>query len=145
VTDEKGVGQIEQAARNVLKQALRSSGLKPEDIGHINAHGLGTHKSDAAEARAIRDVFAAQPDVQVTAPKSYFGNLGAGGGVVELIASILSLQHGRLFRTLNYTAPDPECPVSVVTSTDASPGECFVSLNLTPQGQASAVVVRRLS
>jgi 3-oxoacyl-[acyl-carrier-protein] synthase II len=145
VADERGIARLDHAVRNVLVQSLRTSGLTPEKIGHIHAHGLGTHKSDAAEAQGIREVFASRPDVPVTAAKSYFGNLGAGSGLVELIASILSLQQGRLFRTLNYETPDPQCPVNVVTSADASPGENFINLNLTPQGQASAVVVKKYS
>lgn len=143
VTDKNGVGQLDQAVRNVLTQSLRTSGLSPQQVGHIHAHGLGTHKSDAAEAQGIRDIFASRPDVPVIAAKSYFGNLGAGSGLVELIASILSLQHGRLFRTLNYETADPQCPVAVVTAADTSPGDNFINLNMTPQGQASAVVVKR--
>jgi 3-oxoacyl-[acyl-carrier-protein] synthase II len=65
--------------------------------------------------------------------------------VVELIASLLSLQHGRLFRTLNYETPDPQCPVKVVTSERTLPGETFINLNTTPQGQASAIVVKKLA
>ncbi len=143
VTDANGVGQLDLAIRNVLAQALRTSGLTPEQVGHIHAHGLGTHKSDAAEAQGIRAVFSSRPDVPVTAAKSYFGNLGAGSGLVEVIASILSLQHGRLFRTLNFETPDPQCPVAVVTAADAAPGDNFINLNMTPQGQASAVVVKK--
>jgi 3-oxoacyl-[acyl-carrier-protein] synthase II len=44
---------------------------------------------------------------------------------------------------MNYDAPDPQCAVAVVTSADASPGDTFINLNITPQGQASAVVVKR--
>ncbi|MFN0022183.1 MAG: beta-ketoacyl-[acyl-carrier-protein] synthase family protein [Pirellulaceae bacterium] len=143
VTDGNGVGRLDQAVRNVLTQSLRTSGLTTVQVGHINAHGLGTHKSDAAEAQGIRDVFSASPDVPVVAAKSYFGNLGAGSGLVELIASVLSLQNGRLFRTLNYDSPDPQCPVNVVTSAETSSGDNFINLNITPQGQASAVVVAK--
>lgn len=143
VSDENGVGRLDQAVRNVLAQSLRTSGLAAGQVGHINAHGLGTHRADAAEAQGIRDTFASRPNVPVTAAKSYFGNLGAGSGVVELVASLLSLEHGRLFRTLNYETPDPQCPVTVVTAADTSPGENFISLNMTPQGQASAVVVKK--
>lgn len=144
-TDQYGVGRLDQAVRNVLTQSLRTSGLRAEQVGHIHAHGLGTHKSDAAEAQGIRDLFASSPDVSVVAAKSYFGNLGAGSGLVEFIASVLSLQHGRLFRTLNYETPDPQCPVNVVTSADASPGDNFINLNITPQGLASAMVVAKYS
>lgn len=144
VADSRGIGNLYQSARNALAGALRTSGLTPQHIGHVNAHGLATRKSDAEEARAIHDVFGKRKEpLPVVACKSYFGNLGAGGGTVELIASVQAMQHGRLFRTLNYETPDPACPIHVVTREDQSPGETFINLNLSPQGQASAVVVRR--
>ena len=77
------------------------------------------------------------------AAKSFFGNLGAGSGAVEMVASLLAMQHGRLFRVLNYQTPDPQCPLAVVTTDDAPPGDSFINLNVTPQAQASAVMVRR--
>lgn len=52
--------------------------------------------------------------VPVTAPKSYFGNLGSGTGAVELVATVLGLEKGLVPPTLNYTTPDPACPVNVV-------------------------------
>ena len=81
--------------------------------------------------------------VPVVAAKGHFGNLGAGGGMVELIASLLALQHGRLFPVLNYATPDAECPSAAVRNGDVPPGNSFVNLNVTPQGQAAAVLVRR--
>ena len=62
-------------------------------IGHLHAHGLSTRSCDIEEARAIDEVFGrpAQP-LPVVAAKSYFGNLGAGSGMVELIASLLAMQ-----------------------------------------------------
>ncbi len=139
-----GIGQQRQAVANVLTQSLHSSQLAPEDVGHVNAHGLGTRTCDAAEAQGIQEVFGKRSKpIPVTAAKSYFGNLGAGSGVVELIASVLSLQKGQLFRTLNYETPDPACPVKVVVNNDVPPGDNFITLNMTPQGQGSAVVVQR--
>jgi 3-oxoacyl-[acyl-carrier-protein] synthase II len=81
----------------------------------------------------------------VIAAKSYFGNLGAAGGAVELIASVLALNHGRLFRTLNYETPDPACPINVVARDGDPPGDSFINLNLTPQGQGSAIAMRRFA
>ena len=77
------------------------------------------------------------------AAKSYFGNLGAGSGMVELIASLLSFEHDRLFRTLNYRTPDPLCAINVVADEGVPPGDSFLHLSVTPQGQASAVLIRR--
>jgi len=142
VSDIRGIGQYKTAFKNVLNQALRASHLKPEEVGHLNAHGLSTRRCDAEEAQAIAEVFDGRRP-PVVAAKSYFGNLGAAGGLVELIASLLALNHNRLFRTLNYETPDPECPVNVVARDDVSPGDSFIKLSITPQGQASAVTVRR--
>ena len=131
-----------EALTTALSSALRITGLRPESLGHIQAHGLGTRSCDAEESQAIDRVlaFRAKP-VVVTAAKSYFGNLGAGSGMVELIAGILALRHGRLFPTLNYQTPDPACPISVATN-ETEAGTSFVNLSVTPQGQASAAVVR---
>jgi 3-oxoacyl-[acyl-carrier-protein] synthase II len=143
VADRNLVAHRDQAMANALSAALRNARLKPEQIGHLHAHGLSTRSGDVEEAWAIRQVFGDRPEpLPVVAAKSYFGNLGAGGGLVELVASVMALGHGRLFPILNYEDPDPECPVAGVTEPGADPGSSFVNLNVTPQGQASAVIVR---
>jgi 3-oxoacyl-[acyl-carrier-protein] synthase II len=112
----------------------------------VSAHAAGTKAGDAAEAAALHQALG--PDaarIPVLAAKSYFGNLGAGSGVVETVASLLALGEGQLFATLNYTTPDAECPVNV--SSGAKPqaaGASFLKLSVTPQGQAAALVVRRV-
>lgn len=138
------LAQRSQAMVNVLRAVLRNAGAAPDDVGHLHAHGLSTRSADVEEARAVNDVFGRRANaLPVTAAKSYFGNLGAGSGIVELVASLLALRHDRLFPLLNYEIPDPECPVAAVADTQEA-GSSFVSLNVTPQGQASAVMVRRL-
>ena len=135
-------GKCDVALARAMKAALRDAGRSPEDVGHINAHGLSTTESDRDEARAIREVFGTLADMlPVTAPKSYFGNLGAGGGVVELAASVLALREGRLPRVLNYETPDPECAVSVVQTDDTPAGRSFLNLSVTPQGQAAVLYI----
>ena len=117
--DRQAVALRDQALKNAMIQALQAARLTPDDIGHVHAHGLSTLCCDIAEARAIQQVFRDRPTpVPVTAAKSYFGNLGAAGGLVELSASLMAIQQGPLFATLNYETPDPECPIHVVTSAD---------------------------
>jgi 3-oxoacyl-[acyl-carrier-protein] synthase II len=133
-----------QAMINVLTSLLKTSGLKPEAIGHLHAHGLSTRSCDVEEAQAIQSVFGNRArSVPVVAAKSHFGNLGAGSGIVELIASLLALKYRRLFPVLNYETPDPDCPVAAVTTHSRESGDCFINLSVTPQGQASAVLVQR--
>ncbi len=144
VADRQGVARRGQALVNAMRSALRDAGLTARDIGHVHAHGLSTRTSDAEESAALHEIFGDHP-VPVTAAKSYFGNLGAGSGLVELIASLLALKHGRLFAMQNYETPDPECPLAIVTKNDVSPGSTFLNVNVTPQGQAAAVIVRQFS
>lgn len=132
------------ALANVMRQALAGGGVSPESVGHIHAHGLSGRQSDIEEARAIREVFGPQMRNPVTAAKSYFGNLGAASGVVELIASLLALSSGRLFPVLNYESPDPACDIPVAApGRDTPAGDSFLNLNVSPLGQASAVLVRK--
>ena len=60
--------------RRAIVLALAQSRVRSGEVAYIKAHGLSTVEDDSVEARAIRDVL---PSVPVTAPKSYFGNLGA--------------------------------------------------------------------
>ncbi len=132
-----------EALATALSSVLRIAGLSPESLRHVQAHGLSTRSCDSDEAQAIDRVLGTRANaIPVTAAKSYFGNLGAGSGMVELIAGILAIRHGQLFAVLNYEAPDPACPVAVPL--EARPGSSFVNLNVTPQGQASAAIVRAI-
>jgi 3-oxoacyl-[acyl-carrier-protein] synthase II len=130
----------------VTVQALRKAGLKPQHVGHIHAHGLSTRVGDAQEAAAIENTFGSFTQrVPVTAAKSYIGNLGAAGGIVELIASVLAMRHGELFPILNYETPDPECPILAARGRGVEAGDCFLNISVTPHGQASGVLICRAS
>jgi 3-oxoacyl-[acyl-carrier-protein] synthase II len=143
VMDRAGKGDTRQALENVILQTLGKAGVSPADVGHIHAHGLSTRYDDAQEAAAIHAVFGTDgQNVPVTAAKSYIGNLGAAGGMVELIASLMAMQHGALFPILNFETPDPACPIRAAQGVGLSPGNCVLNLSVTPQGQASAVLVR---
>jgi len=108
-------------------------------VGHVNAHGLSTVDMDRAEAAAI---VAELGTVPVTAPKAAFGHLGAGGGVVELMASLLGLEAGVVPATRNYRTPDPACPVNVVSGEPlAGRPATAIAVNACTTGQAVAVVI----
>ncbi|MBN1394301.1 MAG: beta-ketoacyl-[acyl-carrier-protein] synthase family protein [Pirellulales bacterium] len=135
-----------RAMQNALEAVLRNAGAGPDDVGHLQAHGLGSRSGDAEEAAAVRQVFAGRKTpLPVTAAKSYFGNLGAGAGAVELIAGLLSLRHDRLYPILNYETPDPDCPISAARAGGATPGDSFIHHSVTPQGQAAAVMLRKIA
>ena len=111
-------------------------------VGHVNAHGSATKVSDLAEARAIERIFGPR-GVPVTALKGYMGNLAAGSGSVELIASLTAVNQGKIPAILNCDNPDPECDLDLVLKSPRSTRNLtFVNTNLTTHGQAAALVIR---
>ncbi|MCB9874616.1 MAG: beta-ketoacyl-[acyl-carrier-protein] synthase family protein [Planctomycetaceae bacterium] len=129
------------AIRRSIAQSLTSASLTADSIGHVSAYGIATIPDDPLEAQAIRDCLG---DVPVTALKSYFGNLGSGGGAVEAVASVLALQQNEVPRTLNYETPDPACPVNVIhgeSLKDAKP--VAMVLSQAGPGQAAAMILSR--
>ncbi len=141
VGEAAGSDHLQKAFTNVIRAALGST--PPRGVGHISAHGLGTPNSDHQEAMAIRAVFGDVSDQPpVTTVKGHIGNLGAGSGMVEIIASLSSLG-GSLFPILNCDELDPGCPINACVTDDTPAGDSFLSVNITPQGQASAVRIQR--
>ena len=139
VMDRDGTPHTGRAIGNVLSQSMKSAGITVDQLGHVHAHGLSTRQGDAEEATALAELIGER--TPVVAAKSYFGNLGAGSGVVELISSVMAMNRNQLFPILNYETPDPACPIRAAQAGDP-PGDCFVNLNVTPQGQAAAVAIR---
>ena len=146
VAERNLVADQKQALINVMKTALADAGLQPSEVGHIHAHGCSTRTGDADEAAAITEVFGpVDQQPPVVALKSYTGQLGAGSGLVELIASLVALEKGTLFPVLNYATPDENASVAVVTEASVSAGDCAINISVSPQGQASAIVIRKWS
>jgi 3-oxoacyl-[acyl-carrier-protein] synthase II len=98
-----------------VSMALRDAGLRPQDIGYINAHGTSTQVNDRVETLAIKHVFGAHAyKVPVSSSKSMLGHLIAAAGAVELITCVMAIQRGVLPPTINYETPDPECDLDYI-------------------------------
>lgn len=132
-----------KAFKNAMEMALNDAKLKPADVGHVNAHATGDPEADIIEAQAIHDVFGPLgATIPVTAFKSYWGNPGASCGTLEIIGSLLGLQHGVVMPTLNYETPDPKIGLNVVRGKPLPvTNKVFIKSNITRYGQASAVVM----
>jgi 3-oxoacyl-[acyl-carrier-protein] synthase II len=128
-----------------IRAALHDAGVGPEDLDHINAHGLATPEADAWEARGLHEAFGGARMPPVVAVKSYLGNLGAAGGPTELAASILGLGHGQVPPTLNYEEPDPVCNLPVLAREPRPVTKPYVlKVGFTQMGQCAALVVRKV-
>ena len=144
VLSPAGVADRQRAMENALAGLLHDERVNRDSFGHVHAHGLSTRLGDAEEARALKTVFG-EAALPVMASKSHFGNLGAGSGMVELIASLLALQEGQIPGMMNLDHPATDCPLQGLSRSPQAAGERFVSLSVTPQAQAAAIAVGQLS
>ncbi|MDR2763373.1 MAG: hypothetical protein LBB88_12280 [Planctomycetaceae bacterium] len=139
--NKKFVENIENESASKINDEIREFAI--DRIGHINAHGLGSRESDKAEAMAINDVFGLRTEpIPVVAAKGFWGNAGAGTGMFELIASILSLKMQKFFPSINHKISDPECPITIADPSKHSTGDSFIKIALNPHGHASALLVK---
>jgi 3-oxoacyl-[acyl-carrier-protein] synthase II len=98
-----------------VEGALKDSGLRPEDIGYINAHGTSTQVNDRVESLAIKKVLGEHAyKVPVSSSKSMLGHLIAAAGAAELITCVMAIRSGVVPPTINYDTPDPECDLDYV-------------------------------
>lgn len=129
---------MQTAIEKSIEAAIRNAKLQSRDLGHVNAHGSSEVQHDIHESRAIRSVVG---NIPVTAVKSYFGNVGAASGALELSASLIGER--AIPKTLNYSDVDPECDLDVVTNARVSASPYCLKLNQASTGQATALLVRQ--
>jgi 3-oxoacyl-[acyl-carrier-protein] synthase II len=102
-------------AARAMRGALESAGLSPADVDVVFAHGTSTPLNDATETQAIRAVFGAHAErLAVPATKSMLGHALGAAGAMSALAAALSLHHGLVPPTINYTTPDPDCDLDYV-------------------------------
>lgn len=98
-----------------MKRALIDSGLAPEDIDYINAHGTSTKQGDELETAAIKSVFGEHAyRLCVSSTKSMTGHLLGAAGGVEAIFTILSIYEDIIPPTINLDNPDSDCDLDYV-------------------------------
>jgi beta-ketoacyl-acyl-carrier-protein synthase II len=99
----------------MMRSALERSGVAPERVGYINAHGTSTPQGDLAETKAIKDVFGEHAyDLAVSSTKSVTGHCFGAAGAIEAMMCVLTIHEGVIPPTANYVYPDPECDLDYV-------------------------------
>jgi 3-oxoacyl-[acyl-carrier-protein] synthase II/beta-ketoacyl ACP synthase len=103
-----------EQAGEAIARAIKTAGLTPADIDHINAHAAGTDFGDLAEARAIRNALGDHTPA-VYAPKAALGHSLGATGAVEAVLTVQALREGVVPPTLNLKELDPEIDLDVVS------------------------------
>ncbi len=100
-------------ARHAMQRALRSANLAPDAIDYINAHGTATPFNDAAEAKAIAELFGRVP---VSSTKGMMGHSLGAAGAIEAVISILALRDQLLPPNINFRSADPAIELDIVAN-----------------------------
>jgi 3-oxoacyl-[acyl-carrier-protein] synthase II len=119
--DPEGTGQA-----RAMTAALRSGGIDPADVGHVNCHATSTPVGDVGEAVSVRKAVGDHPIL--TAPKGSLGHLLGAAGAVEGIATLLSIRDGLIPPTANLENLDPGVQLDVVAG-EARKVELTAALN----------------
>ncbi len=95
--------------------ALEEAKIKPTEIDYINAHGTSTRLNDPIETKAIKNALGDHAyKIPISSTKSMIGHLIGAAGGVEAIASVMSIENGKVHPTINHENPDPDCDLDYV-------------------------------
>ncbi len=113
----------------MMRAALGRSGIEPERVGYVNAHGTSTPLGDAAETKAIKDVFGDHAyELAISSTKSVTGHCFGAAGAIEAMMCVLAIHEGVIPPTINYREPDPACDLDYVPN-EAREAEIDVALS----------------
>lgn len=135
-----------EGAARCMKMALANAGIRPEEVGYINAHGTSTPFNDFYETLAIKRVFGDHArNLMVSSTKSMTGHLLGAAGGVEAVFTLMAMDKGIVPPTINYQEPDPECDLDYVPNTarDAKI-TCAVSNTFGFGGTNASLLFRKL-
>jgi 3-oxoacyl-[acyl-carrier-protein] synthase II len=111
--------------RQAMNEALRNAGISAESVDYINAHGTATVFNDAAEGKAIAELFGRVP---VSSTKSMMGHSLGAAGAIEAVFCLLALQHQFLPPNINFRAPDENIDLDIVAN-ESRPAQMRIALS----------------
>jgi len=100
--------------RRAMEQALQSANRSAEEVDYINAHGTATTFNDAAEGKAIAELFGKVP---VSSTKSMIGHSLGAAGAIEAVICLAALKAQFLPPNINFRNPDPDLDLNIVANT----------------------------
>ncbi len=100
-----------EAQEQVIRDALRRSGVSPSEVDYVEAHGTGTSVGDPLELQALASVFGEEREADnpllIGSVKTNFGHLESASGIAALMKALVSMNHGLIPKHLNFHDPSP--------------------------------------
>jgi nodulation protein E len=104
-------------ATAAMEQAIADSGLLPEKISYVNAHGTGTVANDIVETEALGRVFGKRLlELPVSSTKPIHGHTLGAAGAIELVITVMAMRNNVAPPTINWLGPDPKCNLDPVAN-----------------------------
>lgn len=128
-----------------MRRALKLAGVSPASVGYINAHGTSSPAGDRAECEAIRMVFPVVNGPAVNSTKSLVGHTLYAAGVIEMVATVLQMNHGFLHPNLNLHTPVDTLLRFVVAESEAAEFDYALSNSFGFGGINSSAVVGKFT
>jgi 3-oxoacyl-[acyl-carrier-protein] synthase II len=122
-----------------MREAIERSGVSPDEIDFVNAHGTGTVANDKVESLVIGEVFGGRP-VPVSSMKGMLGHCMGAASALEAVACVLTVETGIYPPTVAYETPDPECNINLVANASKEGPSGIVLNNSLAFGGYDAVV-----
>lgn len=127
-----------------MEKALKASGLTPEDIDYISAHGTGTPANDKQEAKAVYRIFGERSrKIPISSIKSMIGHTMGAASAIEAVASVLAIYHGRVPPNINLSEMDPEFPLYVPTESYEMNIKAVLSNSFAFGGNISTLILKK--
>lgn len=132
-------------AARAMQASLADAGVRPEQVGYINAHATSTKVGDVAETQAIKAVFGDHASsLPVSSTKSVTGHLLGAAGGIEAVFSVLAMRDGVLPPTINLHDTDDGCDLDYVPNEAREVSvDCVLSNSFGFGGTNASLVFRR--
>jgi len=126
------------------RMALADAGLRPGDVGYLNAHGTATPLNDASECAAFVEIFGKDRTVRISSTKAAIGHTLGAAGAIEAVFAIQALRTGRLPPQINLRQPEPDLAANLTGPDESLPGmRATMSVNLGFGGSNAALIFSR--
>lgn len=133
-------------ARAAMQRVLAETGLAPEEVSYVSAHGTGTRANDSSESLAVRKVFGEKSaDLPTSSIKSMLGHTMGAASAIEAVTCALAIRYGVIPPTVNYRQSDPACLQAVVPNQALTcPVEVALSNSFAFGGNIATIVMKRV-